>query len=86
MPLNEKDLKNIARTVDNVTSPQFQELSTRLKNVEKNTGQLTTTVDNFAHIVRRHEEEWLVLRAQHEKTRDVLVKKGIVSEEDLAIA
>lgn len=36
-------------------------------------------------IVRRHDQEWLMVRAQHEKMRNVLVKKGIASEDELSV-
>lgn len=86
MSLTDKDLKNIAQTVDQVTRPQFQELSTRVGGVEKNLNRLTSSMDQVVRIVRRHEQEWLVLRAQHEKIRDILVKKGIATEDELAVA
>lgn len=86
MTLTGKDLQNIAQTVEKVTEPRFRDLSNRLGQVEEHLGTLTTSVDNFSHIVRRHEAEWLVLRKQHEKMRDILVKKGIATEDELAIA
>lgn len=86
MPLTNQDLKNIAQTVERVTAPRFRDLSSRLGQVERHFDTLTTSVDNFSHIVRRHEDEWLVLRAQHEKMRDILVKKGVATEDELAIA
>lgn len=49
-------------------------------------GEIKVSMDEFLRIVRRHEEEWLVMRTQHSKLRDILIKKGIVSEEELAIA
>lgn len=47
-------------------------------------GEIKVSMDQFLQIVRRHDEEWLVLRAQHGKMRDVLIRKGIATEAELA--
>lgn len=65
--------------VENATAPSFQAIKEDLDHV-------TTSMDEFLKIVRRHEEEWLVLRAQHAKMRDALIKKGVVTEDELAVA
>ena len=93
MPLTKEDLTSIGQVireqvpplVEAVVEPHFRAIAEDLRRVEGKVDQLTTTVDGFAHTVRRHEEEWLVLRAQHAKMRDLLVKKGIVTEDELAL-
>lgn len=47
--------------------------------------KLTKSVDGFLGIVRRHDQEWLVVRTQHEKMRNVLINKGIATEDELSI-
>ena len=87
MTLSSDDLNAVAALLDTkvpalvekATEPYFQAITTDLDTVR-------TTMDSFLTIVRRHEEEWIVLRAQHNKLRDFLIKKGIASEDDLAIA
>lgn len=82
MPLTDKDFAGIRTVVQHEVEPLKRDLS----EVKKDLRSLTTTVDNFVHIVRRHEQEWLVLRTQHEKIRNILIKKGIATEDELAVA
>ncbi|MBI4092607.1 MAG: hypothetical protein HY420_01655 [Candidatus Kerfeldbacteria bacterium] len=82
MTLTDKDLAGIQTVVQHEVEPLKRDLS----EVKKDLHSLATTVDNFVHIVRRHEDEWLVLRVQHEKIRNILVKKGIATEDELAVA
>ncbi len=67
-----------------VIKDELQPIREELNSVDKRLDTLTTSVDEFLHIVRRHDEEWLVLRAQHVKMRDVLIRKGIATESELA--
>jgi hypothetical protein len=86
MPLTESDIQKIAQTVDQVTGPRFTRLEERLQSLEAGQNNLVTSIDQMLAIVRRHEEEWLVLRAQHAKIRDLLLRKGIATEDELAVA
>jgi len=87
MTLTKDDLKAIStlldtevpRLVEKVTEPYFQA-------IQKDLGQVVTTMDEFLQIVRRHEQEWLILRTQHTKMRDLLIKKGLATEDELAVA
>jgi len=87
MTLTKDDLKAIStlldtevpRLVEKATEPHFQA-------VQKDLGQVVTTMDEFLQIVRRHEQEWLILRTQHTKMRDLLIKKGHATEDELAVA
>lgn len=65
---------------------EIQPVKSDLAVVKLGVGEIKDSMDQFLHIVRRHEEEWIVLRAQHVKLRDSLIKKGVVTEEELAIA
>ncbi|MBI2984757.1 MAG: hypothetical protein HYY50_03990 [Candidatus Kerfeldbacteria bacterium] len=82
MPLTNQDLKGIREIVVKEVEP----IKRDTRDIKHDLRLLTTTVDGVVKIVRRHDEEWLVLRAQHEKIRDILVKKGIATEDELAIA
>lgn len=86
MSLTHKDLKGIATVVETVVRHELVPVKKDLTEVKENVGLLTTSMDGLTKIVRRHEDEWLVLRKQHEKMRDVMVKKGVATEEELAIA
>lgn len=87
MSLTNKDISAIAKLlqtevphlVEQATEPYFQA-------IQKDLGQMTTSMDEFLQIVRRHEQEWLILRTQHTKMRDLLIKKGIATEDELAVA
>lgn len=65
---------------------EIQPVKSDLVVVKLGVGEIKDSMDQFLHIVRRHEEEWIVLRTQHVKLRDSLIKKGVVTEEELAIA
>lgn len=78
--------KRVSALIEAAVEPHFRAIAEDLGRVEGKIDTLTTTLDGFAHTVRRHEEEWLVLRAQHQKMRDLLVKKGIATEDELALA
>lgn len=82
MSLTSEDLKGIQGIIQQEVEPLKKDIS----DIKVNVGNLTASVDSFMHTVRRHEEEWLVLRAQHTKIRNVLVAKGIVTEDELAVA
>lgn len=86
MPLTTKELQQIQLVVEKATEPSFRAIKVDLEDIRHNMGALTTSVDEFLQIVRRHEEEWLVLRAQHAKMRNLLIKKGIATEDELAVA
>lgn len=86
MPLTNEDLTGIATVVEKVVDDKIEPLIEDLKVIRKNQDSMMTTLDGFSTTVRRHEQEWLILRKQHEKIRDILVKKGIASEEEMAIA
>lgn len=82
MTLTNDDIKKIAGVVQVEIDP----IKKGLVHLKDLYGSLATSTDHFLSTVRRHDEEWLVLRAQHSKMRDVLIKKGIVTEEELAIS
>jgi hypothetical protein len=86
MSLTPQDLQQIRTAVEAVTEPSFAAIKMDLEALRTDFGGLTTSVDEFLRIVRRHEEEWLVLRAQHVKMRELLIKKGVATEEELAIS
>lgn len=46
---------------------------------------LTSSVDEFLHTSRRHDDELVVLRAQTGRIRDVLVEKGVATESELSV-
>lgn len=71
--------RTVPGIVERMTRPLFL-------SVKEGIDRITTTLDEFLKIVRRHEEEWVVIRAQHGKIKDVLIKKHIASENDLAAA
>ncbi len=73
-------------SVQTVIEEALEPLKKDISEIKDNLGNLTTSVDSFAQTVRRHETEWLVLRTQHEKIRDILVAKGIATEDELAVA
>ena len=82
MSLTDSDLKNIA----SVVRLETDDLRDDLKQVKQGVNSLTNSTDQLLHTVRRHEDERLVLRAQQEKIRNTLVAKGIVTEDELAVA
>lgn len=89
MSLTQADLKSIQGVVGLEVEPlkaDVKDLKSDIKVIRQQQHSMMTTLDGFSHIVRRHEEEWLVLRKQHEKMRDILVKKGIATEDEMAIA
>lgn len=86
MTLTESDIQTIAKSVAEVTGPEFARVNERLGTLETGQDKILTSIDGMLKIVRRHEEEWLVLRAQHAKIRDLLLSKGIATEDELAVA
>lgn len=86
MSLTPQDLKSIHEVVETVLNDGIDPIKKDIKDLKHSVGSLTTSVDSLLHIVRRHEGEWLVLRAQHSKIRDLLVAKGIATEDELAVA
>ncbi len=83
--LTNEDIKKIAKLIQDLVDPQFKDLKRSMTNLELNYSNLSSSVDEFLRIVRRHDTEWLILRAQHTKIREVLVKKGIASEDELSV-
>jgi hypothetical protein len=95
MSLTNDDLKKIEKTLE----PTFQGIEFRVQGIEsklqahdrqfdsmhEKLDGLIRTTDEFLHIVRRHDDEFVVIRAQHEKMRNVLIKKGIASEDELSV-
>lgn len=65
--------------------PDFQEIREDLASVKKDTQEITKSLDGVVHMVRRHDQEFVILRAQQDKMHDVLVQKGVATEEDLSI-
>ena len=86
MAITSQEFSKIATIVDDSVRHAVEPLEVRLGAVEKQLDVLTSNVDQFLRIVQRHEQEWLIIRAQHQKMRELLVKKGIATEEELAIA
>jgi hypothetical protein len=56
-----------------------------MKGLRSDVSGLIDRSDEFMQIVRRHDQEWIVTRAQHQKLCTVLVDKGVVKEDDLAL-
>lgn len=48
-------------------------------------GSMLKNIDEFLRIVRVHDQEWLILRKQHEKIRGALVNKKIAADDELSI-
>jgi hypothetical protein len=84
--LTQTDLQRISTVVEKIVDDRVAPVEKKIDGLVENVGSLTTSVDGFSRTVRRHEDEWLVLRAQHEKMRNVLVKKGVASEDELSIS
>ena len=72
----------VSRTVSNAVDPVKKDVG----ELKSQMSSLVDDVDHFLRIVRNHDQEWLIVRAQHQKIRDVLVKKGIATEEELSVA
>lgn len=89
MSLTNDDLKKIQEVLE----PKFFAIETDVAQLTKvdmpalhgKIDKLTNTVDGFLGVVRRHDQEWLIIRAQHKKMRNVLIKKGIASEDELSV-
>lgn len=81
MALTNSDLKSIA----DLFEPRFEEIRSEFHAVHRRIDNLTQSMDEFVHMARRHDQEWLIVRAQHEKMRNVLIKKGIASEDELSV-
>lgn len=67
----------------------YRELSTRIDShhteLSGKIDNLTSSVDQFLHSSRRHEDELVVVRTQTGRIRDVLVEKGIATEDELSL-
>ncbi|MBI3956557.1 MAG: hypothetical protein HY340_01040 [Candidatus Kerfeldbacteria bacterium] len=87
MTLTQNDIQAIAKLLQTEV-PVLVEKATESSfiAIRKDLGEIATSMDEFLHIIRRHEEEWLVLREQHKRIREVLLKKGIATEDELAVA
>ena len=86
MAITSQEFSKIAKIVDDSVRHAVEPLDARLGVVEKQLDVLTNNIDQFLRIVQRHEQEWLIIRTQHQKMRELLVKKGIATEEELAVA
>lgn len=82
MSISFEEFKKIEDIVSKVVQPMGEDL----KDVKEHMTSVVDNMDQFLRIVQRHEQEWLVIRVQHQKMRDLLVKKGIATEEELSIA
>lgn len=85
MSLTDNDISKISDVVETVVRHELEPVRKDISDLKKDVGGLTTSVDGLVKTVNRHEHEWLVLRAQHGKMHDVLVKKGAATEQELAI-
>lgn len=83
--LTNKDVQTIADLIRNIVDPQFDSLKKDMAGLKLDVSNLTSSVDEFMRTVRRHDQEWLILRTQHDKIRNVLIKKGIASEDELSV-
>lgn len=58
----------------------------KLDKMDGKIDKIYNLMDGFVNTSRRHEQELVVVQAQQKKMRDVLVKKGIGTEDEFAIA
>lgn len=81
MPITAQEFTKIEDIVLQSVEPVKLDVAT----IKEGLASLVGHVDQFLRIVRNHDQEWLIVRAQHQKMREALVQKGIVTEEDLSI-
>lgn len=81
MTLQQSDLASIAKIIKNETDP----IKNDVEEVKGSVERLTSSIDRTLRLVSRHDEEWLILRTQHQKMREALVRKGVLTEEELSI-
>jgi chromosome segregation ATPase len=76
---------NILKIDMHVVKEDTSGLKNDMKGLRSDVSGLIDRSDEFLQIVRRHDQEWIVTRAQHQKLCTVLVDKGVVKEDDLAL-
>lgn len=78
MKLTEDDFKKFETVMENVFDRKIQPLHLRFD-------KLQTSVDGIAKDNKKIDEEFEVLKQQHKRLREVLIEKGVVSENELAV-
>lgn len=86
MAITSNEFQKITEIVDGSVQRAIDPVNERLARVEDALNSYVQINDRLLQIVQRHDQEWLILRKQHERIKSLLVGKGIAREEDLTVS
>jgi len=82
MALTNDDISKIQQAVRTTVRDEVQ---TELKGLRQDFATLQTAVDGFLQGLGAYHQEFVVYKAQQDRLRHALVRKGILTEKELAV-